>query len=756
LILLWVNDELSFDKFYEKESQLYQLMEHRKFPDRIDLSDESNGILAETLAKENPEIEYWTTTAPAAWFQKFTLAVGDKSLKAAGQYASRDYFKVFSFKLTEGNEDQVLADKNAIVISESLAKRLFNTTKNIVGKTILFQNQRPFAISGIFQNLPANSSEQFDFLLPFEFYKDNEVWVRNWKFPGTGPHNYIILKKGTDLNAFNKKISGIIERNGGEPFRTAYAMRFSENYLANNFMHGVRVDGKLVHVKIFSMVAVMILFIACINFMNLSTAKASRRFKEVGIKKVVGASRLQLIIQFMSESLLLAFFSMAIAMAMVIFLVPEFNRITGKEISLGINSRLILSLLGITIFTGIIAGSYPAFYISRFKPLSVLRERFTGGGFGALMARKGLVIFQFALSVLLIIGVLVVYEQMKFIQDRNPGFNKDNIIRFDSEGKILGNQENFISGLKRVPGVVNASGTSHNTIGRVYGIYDLQWPGKSADDKSYFEVMPSGYDYIDLMGMKMAAGRDFTKNYVDSEHIIINEAAARTMGFKEPVGRVVKMFSSEREIIGVVQDFNFESMHETVKPLIISLDILDRSNWYKIMVKLKSGYEKETIERIRKYYSAYNPGFPFDYNYLDQAYEKQYEAEKRVFILSRYFASLAILISCLGLLGLVAFAAQMRQKEIGIRKVIGASVSNMVVLLSTDFLKLVLIGAMIAIPLAWLGLNQWLNSFAYRIHIGFSEFLITGIAVALVSLLTVSSQAVKAALANPLTNLRTE
>ena len=663
LIYLWVSDEWSFDKFHEKESQLYQLMENRKFPDHVEISDESNGILGETLAKQTPEIEYYAAVAPAAWFQKFTLSVGDKSLKAVGQYVGKDYLNIFSFPLAQGNKNEVLQDKNAIVISENLAIKFFNSTDNVIGKTIRFKNEKDFTVSGIFKKIPAHSSEQFDFLLSFDFYKDNEKWVNNWQFPGTGPHNFVILRKGTDINAFNKKISSVIAQNGGENFRTVFALPFSENYLHNSFVHGVRVGGKILYVKIFSLIAVFILAIACINFMNLSTAKATRRLKEVGIKKVVGASRRELVIQFLGESIILSFIAVAIALAIVALLLPQFNQLTGKEMILSFNSRLLLSILAIALVTGFIAGSYPALYLSGFKPITILKGRFPTS-LRELVARKGLVVFQFALSVSLIIAVFVIYQQMKYIQDKNPGFNKENIIRFDSEGKILNNQEKFIALLKTIPGVLNASGTSHNIIGRVYGIYEVKWPGKSVDDKSYFEVMSSGYDFIDLMGMKMASGRNFSRNFgAEDSKIILNQAAVAAIGLKDPVGKTIKVYNRDREIIGVVKDFNFESLHETVKPLIIPLVSQDGSNWYKILVKLKAGEQKETIDRIRELYNSYNPGVPFEYNYLDQSYQQQYQAEYRVGVLSRYFAALAIIISCLGLFGLVAFTAQMRRRK---------------------------------------------------------------------------------------------
>ena len=754
LIYLWVNDELSFDKFHAKDSQLYQLMERRNSPERVEISDESSGMLSETLAMETPEIEYAAAVAPSSWFQKFTLSVGDKNLKAVGQYVGKDYFNIFSFNIIAGDKNEVLKDKKSIVISENLARRLFNTINNAIGKPVQFQHKQPFFVSGVFENIPMHSSEKFDFVLSFEYYKDVQPWVTSWN--NTGPHNYVILKKGTDIDAYNKKIAGVISRNGRDTSRSAFVLRFSDNYLYNSFDHGKRSGGRIEYVRLFSIIAIFILAIACINFMNLSTAKASRRLKEVGIKKVVGAGQKQLIFQFLSESILLTFLAVIFAVFLVFLLLPEFNQLTGKEITLSFNPKLIGAILGITLLTGFLAGSYPALYLSGFNPVLVLKGRLQSS-LGEIWARKGLVVFQFTLSAILIVAVLIVYRQIEYIQTINLGYNKDNIIRFDSEGKIQKNEETFISALKRIPGVVNASFTFHNMVGRNYGSYGLNWEGKNPNESVYFEGAGAGYNFIETMGMKIIAGRDFSKNYGDEfSKIILNETAVGVMGLKNPVGKIVKLDGQNMQIIGIIKDFHFESLHEAVKPLYISLALPGGSDWYKIMVKIQAGKERETIDRIEKFYTSYNPGFPFDFNFLDEAYQKQYNSEMRVAVLSRYFAGLAILISCLGLFGLAAFTAQRRQKEIGIRKVVGASVSNVIVMLSKDFLRLVSIAVLIAFPLSWWALSQWLNGFAYRIPIGLDVFLVAGASILFVTFLTISFQAVKAALVNPIKSLRSE
>ncbi|HMH34696.1 MAG TPA: ABC transporter permease, partial [Puia sp.] len=431
LIYLWVQDELSFDKFFERDAQVYQLLENRKSGATVSVADESSGLLSETLVGEMPEIEYASPLAPPEWFQRYTLSVDEKNIKAAGQYAGKDYFNIFSFKLLEGKKNEVLADKRSIVISEGLARKLFNRTDNLIGKAIRFQHEKDFFVSGVFQDIPYHSSQQFDFVLSFEYLHDVQGWVKTWN--NTGPHNFLLLKKGTNLAAFNRKIAGVITKNSGDTTRSAFASLFSDIYLHDTFNHGSRVGGRVEYVKLFSLIAAFILSIACINFMNLSTAKASRRLKEVGIKKVVGAGRGQLTFQFLSESILLTFFAIVIALALAWILLPQFNQLTGKQIRLGLDGRLVTAILGIGLLTGLLAGSYPALYLSGFNPLAVLKGKLKTS-FAELAARKGLVVFQFTLSVMLIVAVLIVYKQIQFIQSTSPGYSKDNVVRFDAEG----------------------------------------------------------------------------------------------------------------------------------------------------------------------------------------------------------------------------------------------------------------------------------------------------------------------------------
>ncbi|HEV8505164.1 MAG TPA: ABC transporter permease [Chitinophagaceae bacterium] len=755
LIFLWVNDERSYDKFFANDNQVYQVMEDRKSGGDIKVSDESSGLVSEILKAQMPQVQYAASLAPPEWFQKFTLSVGDKNIKAKGQYAGKDYFNIFSFKLLEGDKNKVLADKSSIAISDELAKKLFGTTENIIGKPVDFQHDTTFFVSGVFEKIPSHSSQQFDFVLSFDYYFSVQSWVKTWG--NTGPHNFVLLRKGTDINAFNKKIAGVIAANANDTTRSLFAAKFSDNYLLNSFDHGSKVGSKIIYVRLFSLIAIFILVIACINFMNLSTAKASRRMKEVGIKKVVGASRKQLIFQFLSESIMVTLLAMVFAVLMVWLLLPSFNQLTGKQISLTPDPNIIGSFLVIALIAGLLAGSYPALYLSKFKPLLVLKGKLNTSIAEAL-SRKGLVVFQFAMSSVLIVAVIIIYQQVQFIQSTNPGYNKENIVRFDSEGNIQGKEDQFIEEMKKIPGVVNASFTFNNMIGRNFGVWGIGWEGKDPNEDIYFEGFGAGYDFIETMDMQMKEGRSFSRNYGDDySKVLLNEAAIKAMHLKNPVGKIITVFGDKRQVIGIVKDFHFESLHEAVKPAYFTLQENPGKNpWFKIMVRIKATNQQKTIAAIQHLYESFNPGFPFTFNFLSEAYQKQYDTETRIATLSKYFAGLAIIISCLGLFGLAAFTAQKRRKEIGVRKVIGASVTDITKMLSKDFLRLVMIALCIAFPASWWLMNNWLQGFAYRVNINASVFFMAGVSIILITLFTISYQAIKAALANPVKSLRTE
>ncbi len=753
LIYLWVKDELNVDSFFENDDRLYEVMEHRVKTDGIWTAYTTSGPTAETLVNEMPEVAYAAAVGRVGG--KSTISVDDTNLREVGKPVGTDFFKIFSYTLLVGEKDKVLADKNSIVISDALAMRLFRTTENVIGKTIDLNHELQFHVSGIFKKMPRNASDQFDFVWSFEKFKEGKEWLQGWG--STSALTYVLLKKDASVDAFNEKIKDLVKRktDNNVTHRTMFAKRYSEIYLYSKYEKGELVGGRITYVKLFSVIAVFILIIACINFMNLSTAKASRRIKEVGIKKAVGAGRRTLISQYLGESLLLSFLSLLLALLVVDIALPHFNTITNKNLTLDFDQNLVLAFTGIALFTGIIAGSYPALYLSGFSPATVLKGKINTA-IGELWARKGLVVFQFSLSVIFIVSVLVVYKQIVYVQSSNLGYNKDNILYFGREGKLrdTGTLESFLAELRNIPGVAGASTLNHDFTGHMSGTYGVKWEGKDPEDATEFENFTVNYDVMEMMNLKMAEGRTFSQQFgSDSSKIIFNEKAIAFMGLKDPIGKTVKLWGEDLQIVGVVKDFHYESLHENLKPVFFRLDPEDT---YIVMTRLAAGREKEALDQIQKLYLKFNPGFIFEYAFLDAEYQAQYAAEQRVAILSKYFAALAIFISCLGLFGLAAFTAERRLKEIGIRKVLGSSELGIIFLLSGDFTKMVVLAVIIAIPASYLLITYWLGSFAYRIPLTWWYFALGGLLALVTAWLTVGTQAVKAARVNPAKCLKDE
>lgn len=750
LIYLWANDEIRKDNFFENDDLLFQVMENRVQAQGIWTAQSTSGVMADLMEKEFPEVRY---AAHTTWVSEGILSVGEHDVRGRGHYTGADYFNIFSYEMLQGDRSRVLADKNSIVISEDLAMRLFNTTENVLGRSVVHQREHEYFVSGIMK-VPANSSLQFDYVLSMEKFKDI-IGPDSFNWGSTGPPCYVLLKPGTDVSGFNKKIADYVrvKTNNEVTHRTPFLRSYSKAYLYGKYENGVVAGGRITHVKLFSVIAIFILLIACINFMNLSTARASRRTKEVGIKKAVGAQRKTLIAQYIGESLILTFAALVIAVMLVQLLLPKFNVITDKQLTLALGLEVIMALIGIALFTGIVAGSYPSLYLSHFSPATVLKGK-VNSSLGELLARKGLVIFQFSLSVIFIVSVLVVYKQIDFVQSKNLGYDRDNIIYFGMEGKARDNRETFLSEIKNIPGIANVSTIAHNMTGHNSGTYGVVWEGKNMEDKTEFENVAVDYGMTETLGVQVIAGRTFSRDFgSDSAAIIFNEAGIKFMGMTDPIGKTVKLWGEDREIIGVVKDFHFESLHKQVGPLFFRLA---PNSTYLYMARIEAGKEKETIERLRSFYQKVNPEFTFDFKFLDEQYRSQYAAEQRVSVLSRYFAGLAIVISCLGLLGLAAFSAERRLKEIGIRKTLGASVTGILFLLTSDFTKIVLIAVVIGLPISYLVLSDWLDTFAFRIPLTPWYFIGAGIIALLIAVVTVGTQAFRAANINPSRCLRNE
>ncbi len=760
LIGLWVAEEWKVDKYNAKDAQLYQVMVNHTREKGIQTINYTPGILGRTLEKEIPEVEYAVGVLPASWFDsKGVVLSGDKKLKAGTQYVDRHFFDVFTCPFLAGDKDQLFRNKQSVAVSEPIARALFGavSAQRIIGKTIqlsAYEFSGTFEITGVFQQNPYNATEQFDLLFNYDLALEKRPGLTKWG--NTDPDTYIIVKKGTDIASLDRKIRDFVKTKDKDSDVTLFLAKFSDRYLYNRYENGVQAGGRITYVRIFSLIAVIILLIACINFMNLSTAKAARRAKEVGIKKVVGASRSALVLQYLGESVLMALLSLVLAVLLVSLLLPLFSSVAGRQLTLHVTGPLVAVVLGITIVTGLLAGSYPALYLSGFRPISILKGRIKTS-WSEIWVRKGLVIFQFTLSVMFIIAVMVIYRQVQYIQHRDLGYNRDNIIHFEipleRDSVKIAAAASFVKELGNIPGAVSTGSYSHDLVGNHGGIGGFQWPGKNPNTDIDFANLEVGANFLPTVGIRISQGQNFSDDAARAlNEIIFNEAAIRAMGLKDPVGKTVRFWGMDKKIVGVTADFNFESMYNVVKPCFFQ-SFPVASN---VMVRLNPGSEGQTIAAVKAAYTRFNPGMAFEYQYLDENYRKLYSSEIRTGILSRYFAGLAIFISCLGLFGLAAFMAQKRQKEIGIRKVIGASVSQVTLLLSREFLVLVGVSILIAEPLVGWAMQSWLSGFAYRVPLGAGVFIITGIAAIVLTILTLSFQSVRAALMNPVKCLRSE
>lgn len=755
LICLWIYDELNVDKFHEKDGQLFQVMMNYHYPDGVETNTTSPALLAKTLVEEIPEVQYATAVNNCDGKCEAFLSEKESHIKAEGIYAGSDFFKVFSYDLIQGDSNQVLKDKNAIVISEKLAKKLFGTTENVVGKSIEGSPElfgETFQISGIFKSPPSNSTVQFDFIANFELLAANKKWLNDWL--GDGAKVYTVLEKGTSIDNFNKKIENyLVTKSPNRLDSKLFIRKYSDGYLYNTYENGVQSGGRIVYVGIFSMIALLILIIACINFINLSTALASRKVKEIGVKKVLGASRKKLIAQFLGESMIMTVMSSLIAIAFVVLFLPHFNEITGKHLNLSIGTNVVLFIVGAILFTGLASGSYPAFYLSRLNSAIIKEKR--NKSLSEQWVRKGLVIAQFSICVIFIIVAIVMNKQIEFTQTKNLGYSKDNILNFQMKKRYGYDFETFMTELRKVPGVLNATNIYGGSIfANGGGGTGFSWEGMTPGSENIeYLRLQAGYDLVETLEIELIEGRSFSKDYNnEKEKLIINQAAAEMIGFKDIVNKTIKDNRRDKQIIGVVKNFNMESLNKEIRPCFIRF----QPNGNNVMVKLKRGEEKVTITKLKKFYEKFHMGYSFEFTFLDEDYQSLYVSEERAITLSKYLTGLAIIISCLGLFGLAAFEAKRKRKEISVRKVLGQRASQIAIMSLGEFAKLVFISTLIAFPIGYMLTNDWLSGFAYRIQLEIWYFLSAGLLVLLIAMFTVGSHAITAANKNPIDALREE
>jgi predicted permease len=754
LILLWILDELSYDRFHQKADRLYRAVGEVYFADHVSRFATLPPLAAPTLESEYPEVKRATRyfevrDNQGTWMvRRGDIAYFENHSACADPW----FFEIFDFPFMAGDPKTALENPYSIVLTESTAKKYFGD-EDPLGQRLLLDNRFDFAVTAVIKDIPHNSHMQFDFMVPIQLFEEFGFPLQNWDqwmF-----HTYLLLEKQATYRNLDAKISDLINRNSEQARSRIYLQPLEDIHLRSRFENDVLGQGDIMYIYLFSALVLFILIIASINFMNLSTARANRRAKEVGLRKVVGANRFQLILQYLGESILMSFAALALAILLVKLSLPVFNELSDKQLSLNLfdNWQMLGWLLLIAFITGIVSGSYPAFFLSSFKPVKVLKG-VKESGRGKSVFREVCVIIQFTISISLVISSIVVYHQLRYISNKKLGFEKDQLIYLNIAGQpgVLQQYENLKNEFLKIPGVLDVSKVSQLPPNVNVAPNNINWEGKNPDENTLIRFISASFNFTDIFKIPLTRGRTFSREFsTDSTAVLINERASRVMGMEDPVGKELTVGEAKFPIIGVMEDFHLRSFREEISPLIVGIT----ANFYNyIVVRTGEGNIYQIMKDLKETRSQVLPEFPINFRFLDEDYEALYRAEQRLGKLAYYSTALAILISCLGLFGLASFMAEQRTKEIGIRKVLGASVSGIVLLLSREFAKWVLLANLIAWPLAWLLMQRWLQDFVYRINISWWIFVLAGGMALLIAFVTVGYQAIKAALADPVESLR--
>lgn len=756
LIFLYVRFELTYDAFNTKADRIYRVVTDIKTPSEVIRAGGPAWAVPPNIKDEFPEVESFVRVSN----QDMLVRKGDiKFQEENAAFADSAFFQVFDIKLLQGDPKKVLNDQMSVVLSQTAAKKYFGNS-NPVGQTLLFTNEGiPATVKGVMKDMPENSQVRADILVSMSTLTVRFNPGLDGQWGNYGSSAYLLLKPGTNAKALEAKFPAFVKkRNGKEEQQSQMYATILLEPLREVYLYSTRGgSGNINNVYIFSIIAIFILLIACINFINLTTARSTERAKEVGIRKVAGAGKAQLIRQFISESVIICLIAFFLTLGLAALLLPLFNQLAGKQVSEGIFSNWkylgLLSLAAIVI--GLLAGSYPALVLASFKPIVVLKGRFATGVRGLLL-RKGLVIAQFSISIALIIGTIIVYRQMSFMRSRDLGFNKDQTVILSTDGDP--GKDAFKQALKTIPSVKSVSLSSSAPGTGNPGAYSEIENNKGDLQVANLDLYFVDFDYIPQYDIKMVAGRAFSRDFLTdtTQAMVMNETAVKLFGYSSPqqaIGRRFKQWGREGKIVGVIKDFHFRSLQQDIKPLTMRIEP-GGSNL--VSVKIAAANVPATLAAIESKWKSTMPNRPYSYQFLDDLFDRQYRAEERFGKLFLNFAVLAIFISCLGLLGLAAYSTMQRTKEIGVRKVMGASVASIVNLLSKDFLKLVIISFFIAAPAAWYFMTQWLRDFAYRTPMAWWIFAVAGIAALVIALATISFQAIKAAVMNPVKSLRSE
>ncbi len=753
LILLWVQNELSFDRDWAHSDRLYEVWNQGLNNDGIETWPVTPRPLGPALKKDYPEIEQATRVG---WDQSILFTVGDKRINLTGTRADADFLTMFHFPFEQGDEHSALNRPNDIVLTRHAAKTLFGDA-DAMGRMIRLDNKYDMVVTGVMKDLPGNTQFDFEYVVPWTctrwINEDDMDWGTN------NTHNYVLLQPHANLAALNARIAPIYKQHVSDVTTKVLLYPVSQLHLYGSFdSNGLPDGGKMEAVRVFTAIAVLILLIACINFMNMSTARSEKRAKEVGIRKVSGALRGSLIGQFLGESILLTAIAGVLAILVAELFLPAFNTLTQKQLTIDLdNIRFLAFFLGFILFTGVVAGSYPAFFLSAFRPVAVLKGHFKKAH-ALVSTRKVLVVVQFTFAIILIICTLIIQQQVKYAQSRETGYNKQNLVSIRIVGDIHRNYDPIRQEMLG-QGVATAMTRSSTLLTDSDNNSSADWTGKDPNDKTGFDYVDNDGDLVKTAGLQLLAGRDLDPGHypTDSNAVVLNESAVRAMGFKHPIGQVINpgAWGTNWHVIGVVKDFVLESPYEKIEPMILQGP--KANDFRMIHIRLnKARPMADNLAAMEKFFRQYNPQYPFEYSFVDEAYAQKFREEQTTATLTAFFAGLTIFISCLGLFGLAAYMAENRVKEIGVRKVLGASVAHITTLLSRDFVLLVGIAILLASPVAWWAMDRWLEGYTYHVAISGWTFLIAGVVALLIALCTVSFQAIRAALANPATSLRSE
>ena len=751
LILLWIQNEMSYDMFHKNKDRLYEAYDREVFDADLNSWNTTPKILGPTLKQEYPEIE---NTTRVNWGNNFLFTLGDKHITAHGTCVDPAFLTMFSFPLMKGDVKSALSDVYSITVTESFAKRLFGK-EEALGKIVKLDNKDNFTVKAVMKDLPNNTRFKFDYLLSWA-YMDKRGWSdSNWDNNST--QTFVLLKPNVSVASVNAKIKNtIIKHLDGKEKIEIFLHPASMWHLYTDFEKGKVVGGRIETVRMFGIIAAFILLIACINFMNLSTARSEKRAKEVGIRKVVGAQKNSLVSQFIGESVLIAFFAGVLALIIVQLCLPAFSTLTEKQLHIDYgNIYFWIAGLSFVLFTGVLAGSYPAFYLSAFQPVKVLKGTFKAAH-AAINPRKVLVVLQFTFAIILIISTIIVERQIKYAQERQAGYAKNNLIYHFITGDIDKNYNLIKNELLSSGTAISVTKTSAPLTEGWSNTWGMEWEGKDPTDKTIFNRYCADEDIVKTAGFTLLQGRDLNlKEFpTDSLGCLLNESAVKHMKMKNAVGQLIKDDGFTWHVVGVIKDFIIQSPYSKLDPMMIE----GTKGWFNVIhIKLNSNRStSQNLSAAEKIFKKYNPEYPFEYKFIDQEYAQKFADTERTATLIGLFAGLTIFISCLGLFGLATYMAENRIKEIGVRKVLGASVFSITSLLSKEFLGLVVISILIASPVAWYAMYKWLQSYQYRISVQWWVFLLAGGLSIVIALATVSFQAIKAAVANPVKSLRSE